>query len=174
MNRFEEGYLLANGQRHRPQTNTVEISEKSKRSFDAMQPDFKQLEAFENKVHRKVGREEASENKVETEAVLNVMGSTAGAGSGDFHTYRGFRNKEMAREKDMLEEAKREKVQAEWEAELAEREAALQAKSSKRAAKRQKEKEKQKAKRTQGGDVVAGSAAAGSAEAEAAPAATGE
>ena len=47
-----------------------------------MKPDFAQLEKFEEKVERLVERLEDREHGLEVEEVINVMGSTAGAGSG--------------------------------------------------------------------------------------------
>lgn len=39
--------------------------------------------------------------------VRNVMGSSAGAGSGEFHVYRHLRRKEYARQKYLKESAER-------------------------------------------------------------------
>lgn len=39
------------------------------------------------------------------EFVRNVMGSSAGAGSGEFHVYRHLRRKEYARQKFIQEKA---------------------------------------------------------------------
>lgn len=41
------------------------------------------------------------------EFVRNVMGSSAGAGSGEFHVYRHLRRKEYARQKFIQEKAQK-------------------------------------------------------------------
>ena len=100
--------------------------------------------------------------------ICNTAGSTAGAGSGDFHTYRGYHTKEMARLADFEKEAKIEAEQKKWEASRAEAEAEAEAKHAKGASKRNKKKEKRKAaveaerekraaKRVAGGGAAEGS-----------------
>lgn len=46
------------------------------------------------------------------EFVRNVMGSSAGAGSGEFHVYRHLRRKEYARQKHIQEKSEKISVNA--------------------------------------------------------------
>ncbi len=139
----------------------VHTSRESKRNFDHMAPDYEQLEEHERKVQQLAERQEEKEHELQVDPVYNVMGSTAGAGSGDFHMYRGYRNKEMARVADMERERKLEEGNAQWEEERKERMAEEEAKTNKRAQKRARKKEKQKASKAAnaGGGGPSGSAA---------------
>ncbi|KFY50424.1 hypothetical protein V496_09348 [Pseudogymnoascus sp. VKM F-4515 (FW-2607)] len=56
------------------------------------------------------------------EIVANVQGSSAGAGSGEFHVYKASRRREFARLKAMDEEVLGEKLEEEYEKEKRERE----------------------------------------------------
>jgi hypothetical protein len=92
----------------------------------------------------------------------NVQGSSAGAGSGEFHVYKTSRRREYERLKLMEDESKKvrcmwvivlefvltlrqESDQLEFEQRKQEREQTLDAKTAKNRAKRQKKKEKAKA-----------------------------
>ena len=55
------------------------------------------------------------------EIVTNVQGSSAGAGSGEFHVYKASRRREYERLRLMDEEAKKEDEDARWEREERER-----------------------------------------------------
>ncbi|XP_046744900.1 PRKR-interacting protein 1 homolog [Diprion similis] len=81
------------------------------------------------------------------EFVRNVMGSSAGAGSGEFHVYRHLRRKEYSRQKFIQEKGKKELLDEEYHKKLeANKEAADQATAKKRA-KRLKKKQKLKQKK---------------------------
>jgi len=80
--------------------------------------------------------------------VRNVMGSSAGAGSGEFHVYRHLRRKELSRLKELEEMSHSEKLDQEFKKRLEEskqkaRERTLK-KKMKRDRKRQREKELKK------------------------------
>lgn len=74
------------------------------------------------------------------EIVANVQGSSAGAGSGEFHVYKASRRREYERIKLMEQEAKDEEETKKWQLEKAEREKRDAEKMSKNRKRRDKAK----------------------------------
>ncbi|KZT28953.1 DUF1168-domain-containing protein [Neolentinus lepideus HHB14362 ss-1] len=83
------------------------------------------------------------------EMMKNVQGSSAGAGSGEFHVYKASRRREYERLKLMEEQTKKEVETAEFEQKKREWEQQAEAKTAKNRAKRQKKKGKAKAAKQQ-------------------------
>ncbi|KAI0288540.1 hypothetical protein BC826DRAFT_1098742 [Russula brevipes] len=88
----------------------------------------------------------------------NVQGSSAGAGSGEFHVYKASRRREYERLKaisDGADQPRQEAVSREFEERKRQREEEAEAKTAKNRAKRQKKKERAKgAKPAEGGKVA--------------------
>ncbi|KAK3889826.1 hypothetical protein Pcinc_006194 [Petrolisthes cinctipes] len=81
------------------------------------------------------------------EFVRNVMGSSAGAGSGEFHVYRHIRRREYARQ-DFLQNCKeKDGLDIEYHIKIEENKRAVEEKAAKKRAKRHRQKEKLRAKR---------------------------
>ncbi|KIJ18767.1 hypothetical protein PAXINDRAFT_110390 [Paxillus involutus ATCC 200175] len=80
------------------------------------------------------------------EMMKNVQGSSAGAGSGEFHVYKASRRREYERLKLMEEESRKEAETTEFERKRKEAEDLSEAKTAKNRAKRQKKKDRAKAK----------------------------
>ncbi|KAI4115810.1 MAG: hypothetical protein LQ345_003662 [Seirophora villosa] len=81
------------------------------------------------------------------EIVANVQGSSAGAGSGEFHVYKASRRREYERVKQMEEENSREKADREYEAKKEE----MRRKDEEKTKKNQRRREKLKARKGKGG-----------------------
>ncbi|KAI8391244.1 uncharacterized protein BYT42DRAFT_610491 [Radiomyces spectabilis] len=88
---------------------------------------------------------EKSSVKPPKEFVSNVPGSSAGAGSGDFHVYRAHRRREYARLQEMTEQERKEKEQRDYEEKMARLKAEDEERTAKKRAKRQKRKQAQQA-----------------------------
>lgn len=84
------------------------------------------------------------------EFVRNVMGSSAGAGSGEFHVYRHLRRKEYARQKFIEEQARREELDSQFQERLESKKREADEKTEKKRLKRLKKKQKAKDKRKKG------------------------
>lgn len=76
--------------------------------------------------------------------VRNVMGSSAGAGSGEFHVYRHLRRKEYARQKSIQYKSMKEKLDEEYQMKLEKNRLEAEAKTAKKRAKRLKKKQRPK------------------------------
>ena len=95
------------------------------------------------------------------EIVANVQGSSAGAGSGEFHVYKASRRREYERVKAMDEEVEREKKDEEYELERAEKKRRDEEKTEKNRKRREKKKNKGKGTKSgmaedEGNDNMAG------------------
>ena len=94
-------------------------------------------------------RKEKDVNKA-ADFQYNVMGSSAGAGSGEFHVYRQIRRKEADRQKELGKRKDRDDMNEAYHQKLEENEKAAEERTAKKRAKRQKKKQnalKNKAKK---------------------------
>ncbi|KAI8829372.1 hypothetical protein BJ741DRAFT_623187 [Chytriomyces cf. hyalinus JEL632] len=83
-------------------------------------------------------RNKEAKVRAPTDFVRNVQGSSAGAGSGEFHVYRNLRRKEFARLKAMDVKDKMEKDKSEYEQRIESARLAEEEKTAKRRQKRRK------------------------------------
>ncbi|KAI8720539.1 hypothetical protein NCS52_00499300 [Fusarium sp. LHS14.1] len=81
------------------------------------------------------------------EIVTNVQGSSAGAGSGEFHVYKASRRREYERLREMDEELRREKDKVEFDKDKTERDR----KDEERTRKNREKREKMKARKAKKG-----------------------
>ncbi|XP_059171949.1 PRKR-interacting protein 1 homolog [Physella acuta] len=85
--------------------------------------------------------------KAPLEFIRNIWGSSAGAGSGDFHVYRGVRRREYARQKFIKEMAEKEELDEAYKKRLEQHKLEAEERTAKKRAKRLKKKQKNKAKK---------------------------
>jgi len=88
------------------------------------------------------------------EIVANVQGSSAGAGSGEFHVYKASRRREYERIRLMEDELKREKAHGDFERKMAETKRKDEEKTEKNRRKREKKKTARNKKSCGGGDEM--------------------
>lgn len=91
----------------------------------------------------------ASRRHAPPEIVTNVQGSSAGAGSGEFHVYKASRRREYERLREMDEQVRRDRDKVDFEREKVEREKRDEEKTRKNRERREKMKAR-KAKKGKG------------------------
>ena len=105
------------------------------------------LEKLMKKPEKPVFIPEKAEEKVPRvfnppEFIRNIWGSSAGAGSGDFHVYRGVRRREYARQKHTKEQSEKEEKDDEYHRKVEQNRKDADQKTAKKRAKREKKKKR--------------------------------
>jgi hypothetical protein len=136
-----------------------------KRALTPVSSQAASLEALFAKPDQTIALPSTSLSKANThgqppEIVANVQGSSAGAGSGEFHVYKASRRREYERLRAMDEEVKKETEAEIWEREKKEREERDREKTRKNREKREKLKNK-KGKKAGKGEAIVESASEG-------------
>ncbi|XP_033251634.1 PRKR-interacting protein 1 homolog, partial [Drosophila miranda] len=86
--------------------------------------------------------------------VRNVMGSSAGAGSGEFHVYRHLRRKEYARQKNIQHQSAREAADDAFQQKIDDNRRLAEERTAKKRSKRLKKKQRAKKPREEKTNVV--------------------
>lgn len=121
-----------------------------KKKMTALEEQANQLEVLFKKPERVINVDAPKGKSLPppVEIVANVQGSSAGAGSGEFHVYKAARRREYERIKMMEEEAKKDKDTEDFEKKAEELRRRDEEKTAKNRAKRQKKKGKKGGKDT--------------------------
>ncbi|KAF2767796.1 DUF1168-domain-containing protein [Teratosphaeria nubilosa] len=123
-----------------------------KRALDAISKQSQEVEALFAHPDRTINLSPASKAKniaAPPEIVTNVQGSSAGAGSGEFHVYKASRRREYERLRLMDEEVRKEEADREFEERSKERKREDEEKLGRNRAKR--EKARMRASKKKGG-----------------------
>ncbi|KAG8734034.1 hypothetical protein FRC11_013090 [Ceratobasidium sp. 423] len=137
-----------------PNSNAAQTSEAVRKKQTAVDVQKQQLERLMKDPTKPINLPAAPKEKTvrpPREMMKNVQGSSAGAGSGEFHVYKQSRRREYERLKIMEEASKKEQETAEFEAKKREREEQSEAKTAKNRARRQKKKNRAMGKGAQDG-----------------------
>ncbi|KAG0371217.1 hypothetical protein BC939DRAFT_483495 [Gamsiella multidivaricata] len=117
-----------------------------KHHFTPLELQKKQLDRLLEKIDKPIHIPERPNQKRTTrepkDYVKNVQGSSAGAGSGEFHVYRAGRRREYARLRNMELESKEEREQREYEEKIRAKRTADEEKTDKNRVKRQRRKQR--------------------------------
>jgi len=81
------------------------------------------------------------------EFVRDVMGSSAGAGSGEFHVYRALRRREKSRQEFLEKRSDKDVADDEFHEKLEDNKRQAEEKTAKKRQKRERQKQKQKLKK---------------------------
>lgn len=137
-----------------------------KRATTPLSAQAASVEALFAKPHQDIRIDQAKRGAASTvlpappEIVTNVQGSSAGAGSGEFHVYKAARRREYERQRAMDEDVRRERDAVEFEQDKSERDRRDEEKTRKNRERREKMKAR-KAKKGKDGGAAAAAAAGG-------------
>ncbi|KAI6205933.1 hypothetical protein M3Y94_00848300 [Aphelenchoides besseyi] len=144
----------------------AEAERKAKTPYDLARYRLEKLQQNPDKLAPIPTRREPPKPKEPPEFVRNVVGSSAAAGSAEFHIYRNNRRKEMNRIEHMEQEYQQKRLDDEYQQRVEERRRAEEEKLAKNRRKRQRLKERRKAKKRKTNDDDSESAESGTEEAD--------
>lgn len=124
-----------------------EDERKARTPYDLARMRLERLQQNPNKLAPIPQRKEDPKPKEPPEFVRNVVGSSAAAGSAEFHIYRNNRRKEMNRIDHMEKEYQKKKLDEEYEQKIEERRRIEEEKLEKNRRKRLKRKQREKERR---------------------------
>ncbi|KAL9546934.1 hypothetical protein MBANPS3_006425 [Mucor bainieri] len=124
------------------------VSKKNRHIITPLEEQQEKLNRLFQKIDKPVYIPERPVEKNQLQApkdfVRNVSGSSAGAGSGDFHVYRAQRRREYARMKNMDDQERKEKEDKEYNEKLRRLREEDEERTAKKRAKRQKRNKNKK------------------------------